>query len=380
MVSAENLNFDVLDLIFSYLSGQDLASIALVSRTFLAGVLPSLYRNVWFRLREGKAYAAGQVISPFAVILKHPNLGAYVRSIDIESVPYSISNHITRQPHPTFMRECAKAMAQCRNLMTFKCSLPNVVPSFLTSLQSKQRLTTLRIYASLTTEQTRLLSKIQGVENLVLEFASWNVIDALPRWVENGLSKSLRSLAFYMTNELNTETLERILEQVPELEGLHVMSCARVDHAATLKLLKYTPELEHLSMSVTENIGALPLLPPTLSNLRSLCIDAKYSRANSPVPGILQTILDYFKGSACQLSSFSLKMPDRKIGVGHPFVKNLLEMFGSSLKRMAFIDCHLEFESLRLMSKKCVQLERLTVVVPPKDIVGLLPCLCDPRC
>ena len=56
MVSADNLNLDVLELIFAYLSGHDLTSIGLVSRSFLAGVVPILYRSIVYRLREAKAY------------------------------------------------------------------------------------------------------------------------------------------------------------------------------------------------------------------------------------------------------------------------------------------------------------------------------------
>ena len=56
MVSAENLNLDVLELIFAHLSGHDLTSVSLVSRTFFAGAIPTLYRNIIYRLREAKAY------------------------------------------------------------------------------------------------------------------------------------------------------------------------------------------------------------------------------------------------------------------------------------------------------------------------------------
>ena len=57
MVSADNLNLDVLELIFAFLSGNDLPSVASVSRSFLAGVVPRLYQTIWFRLRQAKGYA-----------------------------------------------------------------------------------------------------------------------------------------------------------------------------------------------------------------------------------------------------------------------------------------------------------------------------------
>jgi len=64
MVSADSLNLDVLELIFSHLSGHDLTSISLVSRTFLAGVVPVLYRTIVYRLREAKAFGTVST-SPF---------------------------------------------------------------------------------------------------------------------------------------------------------------------------------------------------------------------------------------------------------------------------------------------------------------------------
>ena len=58
MVSADNLNLDVLELIFAYISAPDLTSVSLVSRSFLAGAVPTLYRTIVYRLREAKAYGS----------------------------------------------------------------------------------------------------------------------------------------------------------------------------------------------------------------------------------------------------------------------------------------------------------------------------------
>ncbi len=57
MVSADNLNLDVLEQIFSYIPhGQNLASLALVSRSFLEAVVPRLYSSISFRTRQAKTY------------------------------------------------------------------------------------------------------------------------------------------------------------------------------------------------------------------------------------------------------------------------------------------------------------------------------------
>lgn len=56
MVTADNLNLDVLELIFTWLNGSDLHSVALVSRSFFAGVLSRLYLSLVFRLNNAKRY------------------------------------------------------------------------------------------------------------------------------------------------------------------------------------------------------------------------------------------------------------------------------------------------------------------------------------
>ncbi len=56
MVTAESLNFDVLQIIFAYLSVPDLASVSQVNRSFLAGALPRLYRSLGFYLNQAKRY------------------------------------------------------------------------------------------------------------------------------------------------------------------------------------------------------------------------------------------------------------------------------------------------------------------------------------
>ncbi len=49
MVSADNLNQDVLELIMTFLPNTGLAGIALVSRSFYAAIIPKLYRVISFR-------------------------------------------------------------------------------------------------------------------------------------------------------------------------------------------------------------------------------------------------------------------------------------------------------------------------------------------
>jgi hypothetical protein len=100
MVSADSLNLDVLEVIFAHLSGKDLPAVALVSRSFLAGVIPRLYRTLAFRIHHAKRYPRvrvyltprksvksntmdDQVTSAFSAVLAHPHLGVHVRNIGL---------------------------------------------------------------------------------------------------------------------------------------------------------------------------------------------------------------------------------------------------------------------------------------------------------
>lgn len=62
MVSADNLNLDCLELVFAHLSGNDLFSVSLVSKSFLAGIVPFLYRTLAYHLGNAKRYPAVSAI------------------------------------------------------------------------------------------------------------------------------------------------------------------------------------------------------------------------------------------------------------------------------------------------------------------------------
>lgn len=367
MVSADNLNLDVLELIFAHLSGNDLSSVALVSRSFLAGVIPRLYNTLSYRLRQGKGYALGQVTSPFAVLRTHPELAIHVRNIEIRYAPPVMPN--LSCPHPEFIRECSNAIDICHNLTKFKCTGANILPCFVKSLQGKPRLEGLRVNANLSTDQSKILIQLQKLKTLTLEYASWNVVDVLPVWITS-LKQTLTSLTLYMTSELNENTLEAILSELPDLRALHVVGCQRCDHVVVLRLVSYTPLLESLSLTTTESTRPLCLPAPPLHHLRNLAFDTRYSLSPSPSPNVLSTILTHLKSSAPPLTSFTIKLPERKVTIGHPFITQLLEAHSHTLRRLAFLDCGIGLDSINEISKQCVHLERLDVAIPARDILS----------
>ena len=54
-----------------------------------------------------------------------------------------------------------------------------------------------------------------------------------------------------MINDLREDMLKGILQSLPNLRGLHVVGCSRVDHWVVLKHVVHSPRLESLSMTTT---------------------------------------------------------------------------------------------------------------------------------
>ncbi|KAJ7109560.1 hypothetical protein C8R43DRAFT_1243302 [Mycena crocata] len=381
MVSADNVNLDVLELIFTHLAGNDLVSTALVSRSFFAGVIPRLYCTLLFRLSHAKHYPA--VMSPFAAIAAHPEFAIHVRNVDIRTVPV-----VKSQYNPRFLVECARALELCRNITSFRCSI-NALPPFIPALEHKDRLRDLRIYANLTTEQSTKLVRLASIRHLTLDFPSWNIMNLLPTWATR-LQVCLTSLTLYMANELNETVLDSALAELPSLLGLHIIGCAKVDHLAVLRLVNHTPLLESLSMTTGEPNRVLPQPPAPLAFLRHLALDARLTPHPHPLPpllhppttgsvSVLSAILTYLSASGPQLESFAVKYPDRQLPVAPTILAQLSAAHGASLKSLAFIDCSVGTDPLAALCRTCVQLERLELSIPFRDLITFAPALAKSR-
>lgn len=93
-------------------------------------------------------------MSPFLTLRNHPDLAVHVRQIDIHCAPFIAAGQV----HPRFLSETADALQVCKNLTSFVCG-PRILPALLGSLQGKERLQDLHIYAALTTTQGEMLQK-----------------------------------------------------------------------------------------------------------------------------------------------------------------------------------------------------------------------------
>ncbi|KIK51993.1 hypothetical protein GYMLUDRAFT_50207 [Collybiopsis luxurians FD-317 M1] len=339
MVTADNLHLNVLELIFYYLSGNDLVSVSLASCSFLSGIM--------FQLNHAKRFP--QVMSPFKAIVEHPALAVHTRHI---AIPTFKSQH-----HPRFLSECTQALSLCTNLQSFRCTVSALSP-FLVPLQGKERLQELQVHGNLTTAQSKKLAQIPNLTSLCLDFGSRNLIDVLPRWTPN-FAKTLSSLCLYSASELNETVLDKVLEQLPGLLALHIVGCGQVNHVAVMRLVSHTPLLETLSFSTSDSSYPLRNPAPPLQHLRHLGLDARYSVMSSPAPQVLMSILNHIQSSAPSL----FKMTAEK-----DFIEHLVKLHGSTLQTMAF-NCGLSLDSIMTISKTCTSLERLELPIPLKELM-----------
>ncbi|KAF8587625.1 hypothetical protein K439DRAFT_1630508 [Ramaria rubella] len=354
MVSADNVNYDVLTLIFAFLGNNDLVSASLVSKSFKAGTTPRLYRSIYFKLGQMKRWP--KVASPFSVILNHPGLGMHVRSCDIKAVP-----KLKGQPHPLFMSDCAEGLALCPNLVSFTCL--NDVPPFLSLLPPKGRLTELKLHAALGTEQAKVLTRLDGLHSLALYQASLSICHSLSTWIPT-LAKSLTSLTITNSPDFNEIVLESTVSYLSHLYSLHVTGCPKVSHQILLRLAAHTPVLESLSFTTWEN-PTTSLNPPTLSllKLQHLSVDTRCSFSPHSVPSLYNSIFTAF--AASPLRSLTFKLSERMV-VGDTFIQQIVDNHGATLVRLNAVNVDLTEHSIETICSGCDYLEQLSVVIPAK--------------
>ncbi|KAG1859282.1 hypothetical protein F4604DRAFT_1793244 [Suillus subluteus] len=363
MVTADNLNLDVLELIFTFISGNDLVAVSSVSKSFLAGVIPCLYATVSFTVKHAKRYRPeGGIISPFLTLRNHPDLAVHVRHIDIHCAPFIAVGQV----HPKFLSETADALKACKNLTSFVCG-PRILPALLGSLQGKERLQDVHIYAALTTTQGEMLQRITTLRSMTLDYPTWNVVDSLTRWAQS-LQRTLSHLTIFMSQEVNGMLLEALLPLLPRLRGLHVIGCSKAPHAVVIKAATtHTPLLKEFSFTIFENPPPPSLFCPpviTLPSLRHLAIDVR------PTSDVTAVTFSSLFVSLTSLSTLVLKFADRQLPIWNSVIDLIAPSDGITmpLKRLALMDCAVSIDMVAKLSSRCKDLEMLEIPLPIKDI------------
>ncbi|KAI9433027.1 hypothetical protein H4582DRAFT_1820281 [Lactarius indigo] len=362
MVSAESLNFDVLQIIFAHLSVPDLASVSQVNRSFLTGALPSLYRSLGFYLNQAKGYP--RIMTPFAVVSARPDLAAHVQSIDIRVIPNARVKQRT-SPDPRFFRDCISALEVSGSLTSFTCTVGSALPRLLPFIQSKPRLRTLRIEAGLTREQSEHLCQIRGLHSLALENASSAVMNALPKWAES-LRSTMEHLTIHMSPYLNRTVLQSTVQHLPRLRSFYVVGCLAATHVDTLAATEHAPFLE--SLAFTDFASNLPRT--CLTTLKHLAVElvprgflSDAERTVLPV-SLISSLLSLTRST--QLASLALRLSERQ-QFPTSLVNKIMEMHGPHLRAVRFMGFTVNPQGLESLMG-CDKLEKLAISIPADDI------------
>ncbi|KAI0701843.1 hypothetical protein BC835DRAFT_1264617 [Cytidiella melzeri] len=365
MGTADNLNLDCLELIVSYLLGNDLFNVSHVSRSFLAAAMPQLYRTLTFHLGNGKRYP--KIMTAFDTVNLYPHLAVHVHHIDIRMVPMA---QLSTKMYPKFVSSLVQTLQRCINLKTLTCTPNNLLPSLLTCLPRLITLENVRLNPHLTAEQGKYLLSLTKLKTMALDGASWNVVDLLPKWIAE-TKMSLSCLILSTVQELNEPILRGILQNLPSLQGLHVVACPKIEHVTVLQCLVHTPVLDSLSFTAWES-RAVPENVAPLPNLRHLSIDTSVGiplgePTLDQMPQIWRYMFDKTKAWSCRLSSIILRVSDRLI-LPAPLVKDILDAHSSTLKSISLISCEFNTSCLRSVAQRCEHLESLAVRIPTKDV------------
>lgn len=284
------------------------------------------------------------------MICSHPEYALHVKYVDIRIFPLK-DRHVAQ-----FLSEATKVVNLAANLIGFRCTVPSstAVPPFLKAIQGKERLKDIRIRANLTEAQGDYLTTLTGLKNIAVEHATWNVINALPTWAVN-----LTSIVIY-SSPLTEPTLSAVLQSLPRLKGLHVISCSSLDHTAILRQLTHVPLLEDLSLSTADH--SVPIDQQLqLTRLKHLSC---HTRTSVSVVNIFAAL----KASFCPLESLTLKVSDKSMIISPAFMEDIVASYRHTLARLSLFECNLGIPSLTMVTTSCKKLTTLEIPIPLKEL------------
>ncbi|KAF9781153.1 hypothetical protein BJ322DRAFT_255344 [Thelephora terrestris] len=354
MVSADNLNLDVLELIFAHLDQHDLFHLSLVSSSFFAAATPLLYRSVEYGLRQVLRPALRRT-SAFDTISLHPALAGHIRRIRI-ALPL---------PSPEQIQSCRAVLAlrAGTGLESFVCT-PTEVMIFVDVLASLSSVRYLRANVQMLKEEEQpLLLQVRGLRSLTLEFAPWKLIEVLPKWAADTLGHSLENLTFYSCFGLTVDILRTTVTRLPNLTGLHISTCNGFDFLDVFRVIPHIPSLVTLSFSIwnlTRTQGNVH--PFHLPNLKELVVDLPKLPNPFPLKSFLSTFTLF---AAAPLTSLAI------CGGSHVIPELPLESYeflvnqhAETLHRLVLVKVHLPVLAVRSICEECKRLEVLGVPVP----------------
>ncbi|KZT36620.1 hypothetical protein SISSUDRAFT_1049661 [Sistotremastrum suecicum HHB10207 ss-3] len=283
---ADNLNYDVLVIIFSYFTKiRDLANVCLVSKTWNGVAEAFLYRTVNFvppGLGGGQYSKRTSVLKTFG---RRPRLVKHIHHFNILSSSYEDST----------LRGCLSELLwiidRADNLASFSYSphLADPLPSqLILSLKAKTYLRDLDIPGTSDEKTVQVLQTLgwgeQNLRSLSLSGPTWTTLHHLPDWTSN-LTQSLRS--FTVKEPITGTTvmpsrdaglMDSVLLHLPNLTNL-VLRYSSIPYWHQLSLLSRVPLLEHLTLALSQHcisVSEAPLASvPQLPGLQHLTLEVR---------------------------------------------------------------------------------------------------------
>lgn len=66
-----------------------------------------------------------------------------------------------------------------------------------------------------------------------------------------------------------------------------------------------------------------------------------------------------------------MRLPELKLIVGKDSIEELVELHGDTLRTLAFFDCVVSLDSILTIAESCINLERLELPIPTKELASL---------
>ncbi|CAL1710012.1 unnamed protein product [Somion occarium] len=300
------------------------------------------------------------MISSFATVLTHPHLAVHIRHIDIRAAPSLVGGI-----HPQFVTDSRTVISSCDNLVSFVC-IPNLLMHYLSDLESRSQLHTIRVRAQLHVTESGQLLRLNHLRTICLDTATWNVVHMLPTWTQS-IKLTLRTLTLYALKDLNDTILEAVLKELPDLTALHIVFCPKIDYGTTLRLSKHTPALRSLAFSCWTTPCIEPSDYEPLPHLRHLAVDIQCGTTSYFDGTSYASIFTLTRSWGCTLHAITVKL-STSLAVGDSFMKALLRGHGSNLAHLSLINCMLLDDHFRRIVHRCKRIERLSVIIPHKNI------------
>lgn len=85
-------------------------------------------------------------------------------------------------------------------------------------------------------------------------------------------------------------------------------------------------------------------------------------------PALWRSMIEHTREWLSPISSLTLRLVEN-VPISYSFIADIVDTHGSTLTQIAMLDCGVGVDSVRAIATRCLELERLAVHIPSKDVV-----------